>query len=131
MAGVLARRRLDEGEFAYVFLATGEQVLFPSTPSYPPPTSSPPHLLTPSPPHLLTSSPQIAGKKAAYKRLKAEVAVFEELRAEHGREGETDLGFDSRILKILTNVPFEVILHRLDHHPQLVDQMKLLFVISG
>ena len=104
--------------------------------SSPPPLHPPPHLLTshlltPSPPPHLTSSPQIAGKKAAYKRLKAEVAVFEELRAEHGREGETDLGFDSRILKILTNVPFEVILHRLDHHPQLVNQMKLLLVISG
>ena len=74
LAGIVVRRRLEEGEFAYVLLASGQQ---------------------------------ISGKKAAYKELKANEAVFQALKEDFKDEGETDLAFDSRCLKILNNVPFE------------------------
>jgi len=74
LSELIARRRLADGEFSYVFLATGDEV---------------------------------AGKKAVYKLLKNDEAVFEEFKDEHILEGETELAFDSRALKMLPNVPFE------------------------
>jgi hypothetical protein len=74
LAELVVRRHLPNEEFAYVFLASGEEV---------------------------------QGKKAIYKRLKAEAAVFESLREAHQEEEESDLAFDSRALKQLNTVPFE------------------------
>ena len=68
MAGIVVRRRLDEGEFAYVLLASGHQ---------------------------------ISGKKAAFKQLKTDEAVFQALKEDYKEEGESDLAFDSRCLKLL------------------------------
>ena len=74
LAGIVVRRRLDEGEFAYVLLASGHQ---------------------------------ISGKKAAFKQLKTDEAVFQALKEDYKEEGESDLAFDSRCLKLLNSVPFE------------------------
>ena len=70
----MVRRRLEEGEFAYVLLASGQE---------------------------------ISGKKTAFKQLKTNEAVFQALKEDFKEEGESDLAFDSRCLKILNSVPFE------------------------
>ena len=67
LAELVVRRKInDDGEFAYVFLASGEQVCDTAYWT----------LFT-----LCTL--QIPGKKAAYKRLKSEEAVFEALKDSH------------------------------------------------
>ena len=56
---------------------------------------------------LLASSQQISGKKATFKQLKTNGAVFQALKEDFKEEGESDLAFDSRCLKLLNSVPFE------------------------
>lgn len=55
----------------------------------------------------LPNGDNIAGKKAAFRTLKADEAMFENLRESCRMSGETDTAFDTRILKLIVSVPFE------------------------
>ena len=55
----------------------------------------------------LPSGDTIAGKKAAFRTLKADEAMFDNLRESCRMRGETDTAFDARVLKLIVSVPFE------------------------
>jgi len=74
LAEVMVRRKLEGGEFSYIFIPSGEE---------------------------------IAGKKSAFKLLKSDEDLFDEIRESNRLDDETDGEFDARTQKMLPNLPFE------------------------
>eukprot|EP00092_Neocalanus_flemingeri_P003100 GFUD01003312.1.p1 GENE.GFUD01003312.1~~GFUD01003312.1.p1 ORF type:complete len:1263 (-),score=415.62 GFUD01003312.1:210-3998(-) len=55
----------------------------------------------------LPSDEEVLGKKAVYKVLQKDVEVFKNFKDSNKLSGDTDLAFNSQVLKLITSLPFE------------------------